>query len=69
MKTKRFGKVYALEFRVNSKKPQNGVSVCLDDDDDPCFGVWLSLREAKKLSENLTKAIAHVEHYLAGARE
>lgn len=65
MKTKQFGKVFALEFwrGVGKGKAYKGVSICTDiaTPHSEFDGDWLTLAEAKRLRKNLNDAIVYIE--------
>lgn len=63
MKKKRFGNVFALEYRSGDGPVLPGFSVVLDRDvaDGEFDGTWIRLREAKKLARDLQKAIDYIQ--------
>jgi hypothetical protein len=62
VKKKRFGNVFALEYRSGDSPLLPGFSITVDGDADTEFdGNWIRLREAKKLARDLQKAINYVE--------
>lgn len=64
MKKKRFGQVYAMDWRSNDK-PRRGVSIVLDPDEDcdEFSGEWITTREAKRFYVNLGKALRYIEEH------